>query len=193
MSVYATILVEQSGPVARLTLNRPEKRNAISFELIDELCVAHPHPELEAGLAGLRDFDVLLDIHLMIERPERHVQDFAAAGGGLVLGICNGFQVLVESGLLPGALLRNREDLPPEVQTALQAFGPSDFRIEGAVAASRASPTGVSGDSSAVTATAPAAPAAATADGGQKASDQAPGAGGPFRTERQGGTAALRV
>ena len=29
--------------------------------------------------------------------------------GGLVLGICNGFQILVESGLLPGALLRNRE------------------------------------------------------------------------------------
>jgi phosphoribosylformylglycinamidine synthase len=28
--------------------------------------------------------------------------------GGLVLGICNGFQILVESGLLPGALLRNR-------------------------------------------------------------------------------------
>ncbi len=32
-----------------------------------------------------------------------------AAGGGLVLGICNGFQVLVESGMLPGALLRNRD------------------------------------------------------------------------------------
>ena len=31
-----------------------------------------------------------------------------AAGGGLVLGICNGFQVLTEAGLLPGALLRNR-------------------------------------------------------------------------------------
>jgi phosphoribosylformylglycinamidine synthase I len=31
-----------------------------------------------------------------------------AADGGLVLGICNGFQILVESGLLPGALLRNR-------------------------------------------------------------------------------------
>jgi phosphoribosylformylglycinamidine synthase len=30
-----------------------------------------------------------------------------AADGGLVLGICNGFQILVESGLLPGALLRN--------------------------------------------------------------------------------------
>jgi phosphoribosylformylglycinamidine synthase len=30
-----------------------------------------------------------------------------ADGGGLVLGICNGFQILTESGLLPGALLRN--------------------------------------------------------------------------------------
>jgi phosphoribosylformylglycinamidine synthase subunit PurQ / glutaminase len=30
-----------------------------------------------------------------------------AARGGLVLGICNGFQVLTESGLLPGALIRN--------------------------------------------------------------------------------------
>jgi len=30
-----------------------------------------------------------------------------AAGGGLVLGVCNGFQVLVEAHLLPGALLRN--------------------------------------------------------------------------------------
>lgn len=31
-----------------------------------------------------------------------------AAEGGLVLGICNGFQVLTEAGLLPGALVRNR-------------------------------------------------------------------------------------
>jgi phosphoribosylformylglycinamidine synthase len=32
-----------------------------------------------------------------------------ARDGGLVLGICNGFQVLAEAGLVPGALLRNRE------------------------------------------------------------------------------------
>jgi phosphoribosylformylglycinamidine synthase len=32
-----------------------------------------------------------------------------AAAGGPVLGICNGFQVLCEAGLLPGALLRNQE------------------------------------------------------------------------------------
>ncbi|MBZ5581210.1 MAG: phosphoribosylformylglycinamidine synthase subunit PurQ [Acidobacteriia bacterium] len=31
-----------------------------------------------------------------------------AEGGGLVLGVCNGFQILVETGLLPGALIRNR-------------------------------------------------------------------------------------
>jgi phosphoribosylformylglycinamidine synthase len=37
----------------------------------------------------------------------RAVQTFAAQGG-LVLGICNGFQVLCEAGLLPGALIRNR-------------------------------------------------------------------------------------
>jgi phosphoribosylformylglycinamidine synthase subunit PurQ / glutaminase len=35
------------------------------------------------------------------------VQTFAAAGGP-VLGICNGFQILCEAGLLPGALIRNR-------------------------------------------------------------------------------------
>jgi len=36
----------------------------------------------------------------------RAVAEFAAAGG-LVLGVCNGFQVLIEAGLLPGALMRN--------------------------------------------------------------------------------------
>ncbi|HAV61901.1 MAG TPA: phosphoribosylformylglycinamidine synthase I, partial [Verrucomicrobiales bacterium] len=35
------------------------------------------------------------------------VMEFAA-DGGLVLGICNGFQILCEAGLLPGALIRNR-------------------------------------------------------------------------------------
>ena len=36
------------------------------------------------------------------------VQKFASRGG-LVLGICNGFQILLESGLLKGAMLRNRD------------------------------------------------------------------------------------
>jgi len=43
-----------------------------------------------------------------------------ARRGGLVLGICNGFQILCEAGLLPGALIRNRtlkfESLPARVR-----------------------------------------------------------------------------
>jgi phosphoribosylformylglycinamidine synthase len=35
------------------------------------------------------------------------IKKFASAGG-LVLGICNGFQILLEAGLLPGAMLRNK-------------------------------------------------------------------------------------
>jgi phosphoribosylformylglycinamidine synthase len=37
----------------------------------------------------------------------REVRTFAERGGP-VLGICNGFQILLEAGLLPGAMLRNR-------------------------------------------------------------------------------------
>ena len=36
------------------------------------------------------------------------VQKFAD-DGGLVLGVCNGFQILCEAGMLPGALIRNRD------------------------------------------------------------------------------------
>jgi phosphoribosylformylglycinamidine synthase len=38
----------------------------------------------------------------------RAVERFARRGG-LVLGICNGFQILLEAGLLPGAMLRNHK------------------------------------------------------------------------------------
>ena len=40
--------------------------------------------------------------------PVMRAVDAFASDGGLVLGICNGFQVLAEAGLVPGALLRNR-------------------------------------------------------------------------------------
>ncbi len=51
-----------------------------------------------------------------------------AEGGGLVLGICNGFQILTESGLLPGALMRNAglkyicRQVHIRVETANSAF-----------------------------------------------------------------------
>jgi phosphoribosylformylglycinamidine synthase len=48
--------------------------------------------------------------------------------GGLVLGICNGFQILLEAGLLPGAMLRNKnlsficEDVYVKVENASTPF-----------------------------------------------------------------------
>ncbi|MGN6797442.1 MAG: phosphoribosylformylglycinamidine synthase subunit PurQ [Gaiellaceae bacterium] len=57
----------------------------------------------------------------------REVAAFAA-GGGLVLGICNGFQILTEAGLLPGALRPNASlsftcrDVPLVVETAESPF-----------------------------------------------------------------------
>jgi len=51
-----------------------------------------------------------------------------ADGGGPVLGVCNGFQILLEAGLLPGAMLRNRglkficEDVRIRVEETDTAF-----------------------------------------------------------------------
>ena len=55
------------------------------------------------------------------------VKEYAAAGGP-VIGICNGFQILLECGLLPGALVRNRglkficRELPIRVETINSPF-----------------------------------------------------------------------
>lgn len=55
------------------------------------------------------------------------VQDFVRRGG-LVIGICNGFQILLEAGLLPGAMLRNTSlhfvctDAHLRVENAATAF-----------------------------------------------------------------------
>jgi phosphoribosylformylglycinamidine synthase len=52
----------------------------------------------------------------------------AADAGTSVLGICNGFQILTEAGLLPGALMRNAElafvcrDVPLTVENSQSAF-----------------------------------------------------------------------
>jgi len=58
------------------------------------------------------------------------VQAFAASGG-LVLGICNGFQILCEAGLLPGALIRNAsleyrcQDCALRVEASTATFNPA--------------------------------------------------------------------
>lgn len=58
----------------------------------------------------------------------RAVADFSRAPDRFVLGICNGFQILCEAGLLPGALVRNRNlhficaHTPVRVETARTPF-----------------------------------------------------------------------
>lgn len=51
--------------------------------------------------------DYLRSGAMAAQSPVMHAVSDAAADGRYVLGICNGFQVLTESGLLPGALMRN--------------------------------------------------------------------------------------
>jgi phosphoribosylformylglycinamidine synthase len=57
----------------------------------------------------------------------RAVVDFANRGG-LVLGVCNGFQILIEAGLLPGTLMRNQtlkfacHDVHLSVETTMSPF-----------------------------------------------------------------------
>lgn len=66
----------------------------------------------------------------------RAVVDFANRGGH-VLGVCNGFQVLIESGLLPGALMRNAglkfvcRDVGLRVETTDSAFTSAYSRGQG--------------------------------------------------------------
>ena len=66
------------------------------------------------------------------------VRDFAKRGGP-VLGICNGFQVLTEAGLLPGALVKNSSlrfrdgwvDLVPENKSSFWASQHSQWKVGG--------------------------------------------------------------
>lgn len=56
----------------------------------------------------------------------KSVRDFAEYGAP-VLSICNGFQILCESGLLPGVLLRNKNLNFIDKWVSLQCQSPSDF------------------------------------------------------------------
>jgi phosphoribosylformylglycinamidine synthase subunit PurQ / glutaminase len=87
--------------------------HALALEGAEPVALWHESPDLHgvAGVilpGGFSYGDYLRAGALARFSPVmRSVADFAA-GGGLVLGICNGFQVLAEAGLVPGALVRNR-------------------------------------------------------------------------------------
>jgi phosphoribosylformylglycinamidine synthase len=94
--------------------NRDEDaRNAVAIAGAEPIVLWHESPDLAAvdGIivpGGFAYGDYLRAGVLARFSPVmRSVADFAARGGH-VLGICNGFQVLAEAGLVPGALLRNR-------------------------------------------------------------------------------------
>lgn len=81
---FNTLRLEPDGPVAILTLNRPDKRNAISFELIDELLGALEQVEKSsaqiliitgAGKAFCSGMDLENLKGLLGRTPEQNLQD----------------------------------------------------------------------------------------------------------------------
>jgi phosphoribosylformylglycinamidine synthase len=86
-------------------------RSVIDGDQVDVIWHADPFPANVYGAVVLPGGFAYGD-HLRagaiarFSRVMRGIERFAA-DGGLVIGICNGFQVLLEAGLLPGAMLRN--------------------------------------------------------------------------------------
>jgi phosphoribosylformylglycinamidine synthase len=89
---------------------------AVALELVSGVkpaMVWHRETELPEGTdliavpGGFSYGDYLRSGAMAARSPVMQAVAAAAAKGTYVLGICNGFQVLTETGLLPGALLRN--------------------------------------------------------------------------------------
>ena len=96
--------------------------------------VWHAESELPAGLdliavpGGFSYGDYLRSGAMAARSPVMRAVVAAASAGRTVLGVCNGFQVLTEAGLLPGALMRNAgirfvcRDVPLTVANAQTSF-----------------------------------------------------------------------
>jgi phosphoribosylformylglycinamidine synthase subunit PurQ / glutaminase len=94
----------------------------------------HRETELPDGLdliavpGGFSYGDYLRSGAMAAQSPVMRAVKDAADRGVSVLGICNGFQILTESGLLPGALMRNAginfvcRDVPLKVENSQSAF-----------------------------------------------------------------------
>jgi phosphoribosylformylglycinamidine synthase len=96
--------------------------------------VWHRETELPEGLdlvaipGGFSYGDYLRSGAMAARSPVMRAVAEAAARGVAVLGVCNGFQILTEAGLLPGALMRNANlhficrDVPLKVENSQTAF-----------------------------------------------------------------------
>jgi len=89
---------------------------AVAFEMVTgvkPVMVWHAETELPAGVdligvpGGFSFGDYLRSGAMSARSPVMRAVADAAEQGRAVLGICNGFQILTEAGLLPGALMRN--------------------------------------------------------------------------------------
>jgi phosphoribosylformylglycinamidine synthase I len=87
--------------------------NALTVAGVDAVTLWHESPDLQnvsavvlPGGFAYGDY-IRAGVIARFSPVMRGIKDFAGKGG-LVLGICNGFQVLAEASLVPGALLRNR-------------------------------------------------------------------------------------
>ena len=82
---------------------------------VEPAMVWHAETELPAGTdlvvvpGGFSYGDYLRCGAIAARAPVMDAVRAFAAKGGLVLGVCNGFQILCESGLLPGVLMRNAQ------------------------------------------------------------------------------------
>jgi phosphoribosylformylglycinamidine synthase len=85
-------------------LTRAGIRNRILFHTERDL---PPGTDLVVMAGGFSYGDYLRCGAMAARSPVMDAVRAHAARGGLILGVCNGFQILTEAGLLPGALLRN--------------------------------------------------------------------------------------
>ena len=100
----------------------------------EPVMVWHRETELPEGLdliavpGGFSYGDYLRSGAMAANSPIMRAVKKAADAGTSVLGVCNGFQILTEAGLLPGALMRNAElafvcrDVPLTVENSQSAF-----------------------------------------------------------------------
>jgi len=107
-TTYDTVLVTREGPVARLTINRPDKLNAINGQVVDDLSAALTALVADGGVrvvevtgAGDRAFVAGADIAAMAEMGPAEAEHFAQKGHALaaqmaaapfpIVAVVNGF------------------------------------------------------------------------------------------------------
>ena len=96
------------GPTASTTWSRPSTGWAAMPELVWHTTSALGGFDAVVLPGGFAHGDYLRPGAIARFSPVMEAVQRFAAGGGPVIGICNGFQVLTEAGMLPGALQKNR-------------------------------------------------------------------------------------